>query len=156
MEVLVRINRVMDLAEAQRIGKTPYAYRPGLWERALSILKRWAAEPCLKVDYDRRLELCRRVFWALKTLLERMERRAQWQEKHLKAGRRPKSVLNGKAGNGSAMKNGKNGSATTPKTVSSSVAKRSMARKALRSAAMAEVNKKLGRNSAGSRKSRHH
>lgn len=52
----------MNLQEAQDIGVNPGNRSIELWERAIRILARWASEPCLKKEYDRRIELCRSIF----------------------------------------------------------------------------------------------
>jgi len=51
----------MDLAMARQIARRPASYRTNRLGRALSILLRWAKEPCTDAEYRRRLAACRRV-----------------------------------------------------------------------------------------------
>jgi hypothetical protein len=52
----------MDLAGAQSIARRPEGRRPRVLDRALSILMRWAQEPCVKKEYEKRLSACRKVY----------------------------------------------------------------------------------------------
>lgn len=75
--------RGMDLAEARRIGVRPQAFRSRLWERALRILIRWATEPCVQKEYQKRITLCRKVHQALLEWAAKIEkaRNKKWKFK---------------------------------------------------------------------------
>lgn len=51
----------MDLAMARQVARRPASYKVHRLWRALSILMRWAAEPCTDAEYWRRIAACRRV-----------------------------------------------------------------------------------------------
>lgn len=51
----------MDLETARRIARTPDKHKPPRLWRSLSILMRWAAEPCTDAEYWRRIKVCRKV-----------------------------------------------------------------------------------------------
>ncbi len=70
----------MDLAEARRIGLRPQVYRSERWPRALSILMRWASEPCRNRDYERRIEMCRKVY----RLMQKSEAMRSWRDSRWK------------------------------------------------------------------------
>jgi len=80
MKERMRLN-CMNLEQARKIGLRPQVYRPELWPRALSILMRWASEPCVQREYNRRLGMCRKIHFAIGEWIERMEkeRKKPWR-----------------------------------------------------------------------------
>jgi hypothetical protein len=102
----------MDLTEARRIGGRPQAYRARLWERALRILMRWAKEPCVQREYDKRIGLCRKVYRAIQDWMAELEkeRNKRWKFK-ASVNKEPGAkvgaflrLLNGKADSASVSK----------------------------------------------------
>lgn len=77
----------MNLEQAKRIGLRPTLYRPVLWGRALSILMRWAAEPCRQREYNVRLNMCRKVHGCIGAWIERQEKLKARKWKPRKKGR---------------------------------------------------------------------
>lgn len=102
----------MDLRTACRIGVRPGAFRPRLWERTLRILMRWAGEPCVRKEFDKRIALCRKVHVALQEWTAKLERlkNRKWKFKA-----RMHSEPSAKAGVSLRQMNGKNGLAHVSK-----------------------------------------
>lgn len=67
----------MDLATARMISRRPESYKIERLTRALSILMRWAGEPCTDREYEIRLNAARRVFHEIQYLMYELEKKAK-------------------------------------------------------------------------------
>lgn len=134
----------MDLAEARRIGVRPQAFRSRLWERALRILIRWATEPCVQKEYQKRITLCRKVHQATLEWAAKMEkaRNRRWKFK-ASTNKEPSA----KVGDWLRQTSGKGGSARVSKATARTSPKR---KKTLVSRATKRM-KRVGKTSATSR-----